>query len=163
MTKAELFKELETEFNKLKNESGLQSSLEELDKYFFIKDSILEKGFVSSNLSNQLRSRLIDVVVSWDNYLHGLVMPNPQNLFSINEAKALNESDKKEIMKIMSRAAYFVAKSGGIRLKKDKQAEAKFIDEVLGFWKDTYEPLFLKLLEKIEEHWKEVKENKEKL
>jgi len=163
MTKTELFKELEIEFNKLKNESGLKSSLEELDKYFFIKDSVLEKGFVSNNLSNQIRSRLIDVMVSWDNYLHGLVMPNPQNLFSINESKALNEKDRKEIMKIMSRAAYFVAKSGVIRIKKNRQAEAQFIDDVLNFWKNNYEPLFLKILEKIEEHWKEIKEDKEKL
>ena len=154
----ELLKELQKQFEKTKKDLGFKADLEEFDKHFFIKDLILEKGFVSENFSNQLRIRIIDVLIFWDNYLHSLVMPNPQNLFNLNESKAFNESDKKEIMKMMSRVAHIVARNGLVRLTRDKDEERKIIDDALKFWNEIYQPFFVRIMRKIEEHWKEIKE-----
>jgi len=161
MSKEDLMKELEKEYEKLKKELDLSFNLAELNEHFFIKDYILEKGFVSDNLSNQIRGRIVDIMINLDNYLHSLIMPNPQNLFNINESKALDSEDKKKIMKMMSRVAYFVAKNGSIRLNNNKEVEIDFFNNSFKFWIDVYEPFFLKLMQKIEDHWKEVEESKE--
>ncbi|MEM3074399.1 MAG: hypothetical protein QW727_00425 [Candidatus Pacearchaeota archaeon] len=153
--KKHIIKEFEQEFTKLKKNLGFKADFETLDKEFFLSDAILDKGFVSKNLSSQIRGRIVEVIISMDNYLHSLIMPNPQNLFNINESKALNDNDKKEVTKIMSRAAYFVAKNAGLRFADDKKEEGKFIDEVSNFWHNKYKPFMKKILEKIEERWKE--------
>lgn len=155
--KIELLKELEDKFNKLKSELKFNSTLEEVDKYFFIKDLILERRFVSEDFSNQLRARIIETMINWDNYLHSLVMPNPQNLFNLNESKAFDQNEKKEIMKMMSRVAHFVSRNTLLRLTRSKKEEGKFIDESLKFWKEIYTPFFVKIMEKVESHWGEVK------
>ena len=152
--KEKLLRELEKKFQETKLALGFKSNLDEIDKYFFIKDLVLEKGFVSEDFSNQLRSRIMDVMISWDNYLHSLIMPNPQNLFNLNESKAFNESEKKEIMAMMSRIAYFAASNGLARLTRDKKHEIKVINDSLKFWKETYVPFFIKIMEKIEKTWK---------
>jgi hypothetical protein len=157
----DILKELDIEFSKTREEFGFTSGLDELDEHFFIRDLVLEKGFVSGDFSNQLRIRIIDVLISWDNYLHGLVMPNPQNLFNLNEAKAFNENDKQEIVKVMSRVAHFVSRNGLVRLTRDKKEEAKIIDDSLKFWVEIYRPFFTKIMRKIENHWQDVKEGKD--
>lgn len=152
--KEDLLKQLKDKFEESKKELGLKYNLDEIDKYFFIKDLVLEKEFVSEDFSNQLRNRIMDVMISWDNYLHSLIMPNPQNLFNLNESKAFNESEKKEIMAMMSRVAYLVALNGLARLTRDKKQETKVINDSLKFWKEDYIPFFTKIMEKIEKVWR---------
>ena len=159
----DILKELDVRFSKTREELGFTSGLDELDEHFFVRDFVLEKGYVSGDFSNQLRIRIIDVLISWDNYLHGLIMPNPQNLFNLNEAKAFNEKDKKEIVKMMSRVAHFVSRNGLVRLTRNKEEEAKIIDDALKFWKEIYQPFFVKIMEKVEDHWKEVESGKEEI
>tara|TARA_Y100000310_G_scaffold329383_1_gene399112 strand:- start:200 stop:700 length:501 start_codon:yes stop_codon:yes gene_type:complete len=162
-SKEDILVELEKQFSRAKEELGFTSNLDELDSEFAISDLVLEKGYVSSDFSNQLRVRIIDVLINWDNYLHSLVMPNPQNLFNLNEAKAFNEKDKKEIVKMMSRVAHFVSRNGLVRLTRNKEEEAKIIDDALKFWKEIYQPFFVKIMEKVEDHWKEVESGKEEI
>ena len=150
-------KELEEKFQSIKKGLGFKSDLEEIDKIFFIRDLVLEKGFVSKDFSNQLRMRIFDVFVFWDNYLHNLIMPNPQNLFNMHEAKVFDESEKKDIIKIMSRVAHLVARNTFLRFSRNNKEESRLIDDSVRFWKETYFPFYIKIAKKIEGHWKEEK------
>ena len=157
MENDKLMKELEEEFRSIKKELGFKSGLEEIDKIFFIRDLVLEKGFVSKDFSNQMRMRIFDVFVFWDNYLHNLIMPNPQNLFNMHEAKVFDESGKKDIIKMMSRVAHLVARNTFLRLSRNNKEESRLIDDSVRFWKQTYLPFYIKIVKKIEGHWKEEK------
>ena len=155
MDKQELIKELRETFEKTKKELNFKTSFEEIDSVFYLTDLILEKKFISNDFSNQLRTRILDVLIWWDNYLHGLVMPNPQNLFMIHESKALNEADKKKMMKMMSRVAHILSKNHLLRLSSNKKEEGKLIDEMIGFWKEKYLPFMKEIMSKLEYSWKE--------
>ncbi len=154
MKNQELLKELETEFIKLKKELKFKSSFEDIDKIFFIKDLILDKGYVSPNLSRQICSRIVDGFSIWNGYLHSLIMPNPQNMLNINECKMLDENEKKEISDLLSKVVSLTSTNTLVGLTKNKSDEAKFIDDSVKFWKKTFNPELIKLMKKINEGWK---------
>lgn len=149
----ELILEFEKEFEKMKQELGFDSSLEDLDKIFFIKDKISEEGFVSSRLDRQICGRIVETYMNWATYLHSLILPNPQNILNLSEAKVFDSEEKKEINDLMKEAMKMGSKNTWIGLTKDKSEEAKFIDEALNKWKNNFEPKLIKIIEKIKEEW----------
>ena len=153
MNKKELLKELEEKFKVMKRELGFKVSLEEVDSIFFIKDAVLSTGFVSEVLSRQLCSRIVDTYVNWNNYLHSLIIPNPNNMLNINESKMFNEEEKKKITKLMTEIMALVSTNTLIGLTKDKSGEARFIDDSIDFWKKTFSPELIKIIKKINDEW----------
>ena len=108
MTKGpELLKELENEFNNIKKDLKFKASFEEIDKVFYLKDQILKEGFVSPNLSRQITWRIVDTYTSWYNYLHNLIMPNPQSMVQLQESQGFNDEEKEKIMKVMPKLVLF--------------------------------------------------------
>ena len=152
--KQELLKELEAKFEETKKELGFKASLQEINKVFFIKDSVLGAGFVSENFSRQLCSRIVETYANWNNYLHSLIMPNPGHMLNMTESKMLDETEKKEIMNLLGKAIAITSTNTLIGLTKEKSEEGKFVDSSLKFWKDTFSPYLTKLIKKINFGWK---------
>ncbi|MFH1608131.1 MAG: hypothetical protein ABIA78_03280 [archaeon] len=153
MTNAELLKELEKKFEKMKNELGFKASLDELERIFYIKDDILKDGYVSEALSRQICHRIVDTYGSWANYLHSIIMPNPQNILNMSEAKIFSQEEKKEVTELMKNAMQISSNNSLIGLNKDKVAEAKFIDYAVEFWDSEFGPKLIKIMKKIKEEW----------
>jgi len=153
--KAEILKELDEKFAEVQKDLGFKVSLDELDSVFFIKDSVLDSGFVSEAFSRQLSHRIMDTYNSWMSYLHNIVMPNPHNLVSANEAKMFNEDDKKEMLKLMGSLMKFSAANSHVGLTRDKAAEGKFIDNAYTFWDSEFQPAMSRLIEKTKNGWEE--------
>lgn len=153
MTNIELPKELEKKFEKIKKEMGFEASLEDIDRIFFIKDHILSEGYVSESLSRQICHRIVENYVGWSNYFHSLIMPNPQNMLNIGEAKLFNAEEKTEMTELMKKAMEISSRNSLIGLTKDKQKEAEFIDYVVKFWDEEFLPKLVKIMEKINMEW----------
>ena len=83
MFQEELLEELKEKFEKTRKELGFKSNFDEINEIFFINDFILHEKFVSEFFSRQLCRRIVDTYNSWVGYLHGLMMPNPSNIFLI--------------------------------------------------------------------------------
>lgn len=149
-----LLKELEKQFAKAKKELKFKASFEELESIFYISDGILKSGFVSEQFSRQLCSRIIDLYGGWVNYLQSLLFPNPNSLLNLSEAKLLSEEDKKEISKLISQTMALISTNTLLSLKKNKEIEARFIDEAIVFWKKTFHPQVVQLMQKIHTGWK---------
>ena len=154
MDKEKIIADLHKEFNKTKSELGFSATLEEIDKIFFITDYVLEQGFVSPDFSRQLCHRIADLFAGWNNYLHGLIMPNPGYLINIAESNTLKESERKEINKLMSETMVLISTNTLVGLTKDKKEEAKMIDDSVKFWNHTYKPKLIEIMSKIQENWK---------
>ncbi len=153
--KFELLKELKEKFEKTKSELEFQSSFEEIDRIFFISDGVLQEGFVSDNYSRQLCSRISNTYMSWANYLHGLLMPNPHYMISATESKAVNDSESKNKIWEMIRGALAIAsKNSLVGINKDKKMEAELIDEAVTYWNSTFKNEVSEILEKINKNWK---------
>jgi len=153
MNNKELLKELEEKFAKMKQELGFEANLDKLDRIFFIKDHILREGFVSNYLSRQICFRIVDVYISWTNYLHSLIMPNPQNMLNMGEAKIFSQEEKMEITELIKKAMEISSRSSLIGLTKDEEDEAKFIDEAVDLWKDIFKMKLTEIMKKINGEW----------
>jgi hypothetical protein len=153
--KKEILEELEEKFKALKEELKLKSSFEDIEGIFYVRDAVLGAGFVSENFSRQLCSRIVDTLMSWGNYLHGMILPNPQNLMNTNESKMFEEDERKEMLKLMSRVMAWVSTNTLAGLTKEKVKEKEFIDGSVGFWKNTFKPKLAEFMKKVNEKWKE--------
>lgn len=154
MDRERIVADLRKEFDKTRSELGFTATLEELDKIFFITDYVLEAGFVSFNFSRQLCHRIVDLFAGWNNYLHGLIMPNPSYLINIAESNTLNDSERKEINKLISETMVLVSSNTLVGLTGDKKEEARLIDESVRFWNNVYKPKLINIMSKIQENWR---------
>lgn len=155
MENKELLDKFEKKFEDVKKELGFKSSLNEIDQVFFVRDHILHEGFVSDKLSRQICSRISETLMNWNGYLHGLILPNPNNIINITEGQMFNEEEHNEIMKLISEMMSLVSLNTYVGISKDKKLEAEFIDGAVRFWKDTFKPHIVKIMGKIKEGWKE--------
>tara|TARA_Y100000310_G_scaffold345322_1_gene463766 strand:+ start:421 stop:921 length:501 start_codon:yes stop_codon:yes gene_type:complete len=152
--RAELLKELEVKFKQTKDDLGFKASFEELDGVFFLKDAVLSAGFVSEAFSRQICSRIVETYSNWNNYLHGLIMPNPHHILNVNESKMIDDEEKKVVTGLLSESMALASTNTLIGLTQDKKSEGKFIDDSLEFWKSSFKPKAGKVIKKINDGWK---------
>ena len=153
--KKDLLKELEKEFEDSKKRLGFKVSFEEIDSVFMLKDSILSEGFVSTNFSRQLCSRIIDFFRDWHGYLNNLLMPNGSYYASQTEAKLFqSEEDKENIWKLIKISMRFSSMHSLIGLTKDDQMEGKFVDMAYGVWVNEFNPGLEKILKRVYDGWR---------
>jgi len=153
--KEELVEELKEKFSSVREELGFESGLDELDEAFFVTDHILHEGYVSEEFSRQMCSRIRDTLNVWSNYLHSLLMPNPQHLINMTEAKLFKEDDRKKIWNLLKGALALSSSNILAGLTKDKKLEAEFIDDSLKFWHEKYKPGIVEIMEKANKGWSE--------
>ena len=153
MNKQELLNELRVKFDGIKNDLGFKSGFEDIEKIFFIKDFVLDHGFVSDSLSRMICKRIVDTLMNWNEYLHSLVMPNPNNIMNFNESKMFNDEEKKEFMRLMTEVMELVAQNSLAGVSKDKKLEAEFIDKSVNFWNNRFSPNLIKTMKKVYEEW----------
>jgi hypothetical protein len=154
MEQETLLKDLEIKFNNLKKDQKIKASLEELDEIFFIKDYICKEGFVSDRLGRQICHRIVETYMGWNEFLHGLIMPDPHNLLNIGESKIFDQEYKKKIFELMKKIMENSSSSNLILLKRSRKDEGKFIDKALNEWKEIFLPEIINIMEKINNEWK---------
>jgi len=151
METEKLIKELEEKFNKAKKELKFNASLTALDKSFFIKDAILKDGFVSERVSRQICFRVVEVFAGWNEYLHSLIMPNPQNMLNMGESKIFSQEEKKEITELMKKIMEISSRNSLIALKQD--GEGNLIDDAFNLWENEFKIKLIGIMSKINKEW----------
>lgn len=153
--KKELIKEVEKEFNRAKEDLGFNATLEELDDAFKIFDGVVSSEFVSTSFSRQLCARILDNFMGWHNYLNGILVPNSGFLASQTEANLFNNKEDREmIWGMIKKTMEYSTTHSLIGLTKNKELEAKFIDETLAYWKGHFSPSLKMILLRANEAWK---------
>lgn len=153
MEKEKLKKEFEERFEGLKKDLGFSSTLEELDDAFSINDAIMKDGFLSERLSRQICYRIVENFMGWNDYLHSLIMPNPQNILNMSESKVFSSDEKKMITDLMKKAMQVSSKNSIAGLTKDKVLEANFIDSSLKVWEEDFKVKLIEIMKKINKEW----------
>ena len=151
----EIIKELEIKFKEIKKEAGFKATLEELDEVFFIKDLSLKEGYVPTKLLRSTCHRISEVMLSWSNYLHSLIIPNPNYLISMTETQFFSDENKEEILNLLNKIMEFSSKNSLNSLLNNKKEDAKFIDNSLTFWKKELNPKLTEYMKKVNLSWKE--------
>jgi len=153
MDKQELLQEMKKKFEQTKQELGFNVTLEDLERIFYISDGVLNSDFISENFSRQLSSRIVDTYMNWNNYLHSLIMPNPQSMINMHESKMFADK-RQDIINLITKAMALVSRNTKTGLTKDKKQEAEFIDDSVKFWDEIFKPSLVKILEKVVNDWK---------
>jgi hypothetical protein len=154
IAKKELIRELYEEFVKVKVDLGFDASIEELEKAFRIVDGVVSSEFVSSDFSRQICTRILENFMSWHSYLNGLLMPSSGFLASQTEANLFSSKEDKELIwDLIKKTMEFSTRHSIIGFNRDKFEEAKFIDETLSYWNQTFSPALEKILKKSNEAW----------
>lgn len=153
--KEELIKQLREKFDGAKKEIGFKSEFKEIDEIFFVTDHILSEKFVSDNFSRQMCSRIRDTFNVWNNYLHSLLMPNPQHMLNMTEAKLFSDNERKEMWDLIKRALALNSLNTLAGLEKDLNREREFIDGSVKFWREKFKPGVLKVMKKVNKGWGE--------
>ncbi len=152
--KWDLIEQTKHQFKKIKEELGFKSTFEQLNEVFFIQDAILDTGFVSDRFSRQLSARIVDTIMNWNNYLHSLLVPNPQSMINIHESKIFTTDERKKIIELITKAMTVVSQNTLNGLTKNKKLEADFIDNSYQFWNQEFKPELEKIITKVNENWK---------
>ncbi len=153
--KKELIKEVEKEFNRVKEELGFEATLEELEDAFKIFDGVVSSEFVSTSFSRQLCARILDNYMGWHSYLNGVLVPNSGFLASQTEANLFNnQEDREMIWKMIKKTMEYSTTHSLIGLTKNKELEAQFIDDTLNYWKEVFSPNLKMILLRANEAWK---------
>ena len=153
--KEDLLKQMHEKFNEAQKEIGFAATFEEIEEIFFIKDRIFSDGFVSDKFSRQMCSRMSETLGGWVGYLHSLLMPNPQSLMNLTEARLFSEEERKEIRDLIKGAMALESLNSLAGLEKDLAKEREFIDGAVRFWNEKLKPGIVKVVGKVNGGWSE--------
>ena len=152
MNKKELLDELQVKFEETKEQLGFNSTFEEIESIYYIKDFVLTSGFLSERFDRMLCARIRDTLHSWISHFHSVIMPNPSSIFNMTENSAFNDDERKEIDLLMHKFMAFVSKNIVIGINNKVKEQGEFIDEGVKIWKDNL-PALNKFSVKIQENW----------
>jgi hypothetical protein len=155
LEKEELLKNLKESFEKLKKDLQFDTSFDELEHSFLIKDFILEEGYVAENFFVQLSSRIAAFYGEWLRYLNGLLVPTSEFLASQTEIKLFNsEEDKKKVWDLIKIGMKFANMRVFLTMQEDKKMQAEFIDESFKSWESIFKPEVSSLVQRAYTAWK---------
>lgn len=140
-------------FDRLRDELKFSSTFEDVDSIFFIVDSAEAEGFVSSRFSRALARRISNLFWNWNNYLHNLIVPNPNSMVIVAESQMFSEQERATIIDTMNKIMAHVTKNSLISLDPSPEGEASFIDDSVAFWKEVLQPKLVEIFKKISREW----------
>jgi len=110
-------------------------------------------------LIRTLRRRLVDVLFSWTNYLHNLVMPNQNNLISVNEYQQFTDDDRNTMTKIMTQLMILARQSASLEIFLDEKKDANYINTAWKEWAQIKKEL-QKIVDKNLSSWQKAENEK---
>jgi len=102
---------------------------------------------VPRDVGASIRGRIVDMFNSWYGYFHGLMLPNPQSIPMHMEAQFFDDELKTQIQSLMHKTMHFMKKSSVVGLSRDKEKEARFVEEAFDFWKNTLKPKIVEIVD----------------
>ncbi|MDP3966260.1 MAG: hypothetical protein Q8Q04_01885 [archaeon] len=153
--KKKLLVELDEAFKEAQKELGFKTSFKDLEREFSLQDSVLSTGFVSTEFSRQICSRIVEFYRDWHGYLNNLLLPNPSYYAGQTESKLFNsEEDKKRIWNLIKISMKFSSAHSLNMLSGDNKMLSKFIDEGYLSWINAFRPGLMYVLSKVSDGWK---------
>jgi hypothetical protein len=132
--------------------------LDKLDREIEIIDMLSERRELPQDMLTAVRRRFTEVIYSWINFVHSLIIPNPQSIIANKDAEAFNDKEKDVIYQKMAVLTKMTRESSSFEAKKGQpKEEAKFITENFSKFIEMKKDLG-EMNEKIIAHWqKEIK------
>jgi hypothetical protein len=127
--------------------------LEELDSEFDTLELVGREKIFPRSVLRYARWQMMQGVNAWAGYLHGFILPNPQNAASMEEYNFLTDKDKQVLVDTLNWIMYRNREMNLIQLNEDDGKSVDFITETLAEWKER-KGTIQKLLERNRDAWK---------
>jgi hypothetical protein len=150
-----LIKRLKSDFETIKKEHTIKISFEDLDKEFYLINTILSEGYVPVKLTEFISKQACNTMISWNNYLHSLCMPNPQSMISITENQMITEEMRGKIIKLMTHIMAHTAENNIMILESNSKKRAAYIDASYQLWISNFKPQMMEIMQLLQKGWVE--------
>jgi len=128
-------------------------ALENLDSELELVDMLAERNELPKNMVAAIRRRLTEVIYSWINFTHSLIVPNPQSIIVNKDSEAFDDKQKEEIYKVMAALAKMTRESTGFEAMRNKEKEeANFITQSFEKYMEL-KPRLAGINEKVVSYW----------
>jgi len=152
INKEKLYIELEEKFKETKEKLKFSSTFNEVNDCSFIKDMILEVGFVSDNFERQVCNRVVMTYYSWVGQFQAWLTAGMGSIINNNEVKAFTKEDIDTIKHLTHKAMYYFRRDKTFGIKKDYEGMGKLLDEMVKSKNDFFDKLAV-LVEKTADYW----------
>jgi flagellar motor component MotA len=93
-------------------------------------------------------------MISWVGAFHSVLMPNPQDMVTMTEAKSFSQPEKQELFTMTAKIMKLIRSNSVAGINKDKKREAQFIEDSFKLWNSELKPLTAKFEQKLYDTWK---------
>ena len=153
----EIIKDFEKKFKEFKDKAGFTAKLEKLNEFFRINDFIIREGFASKWISRQISNAISEVFSGYLSYLHGIIMPNTQNMLNLAESKLFPQEEKKEIYTLMSKIIGLLSKNHLNSIELNEKNDGEYLDLCIEFFEKELKEKMKEILKKASHYWMEGK------
>ncbi len=148
----ELIAEFRKEYDMLKKRHNKLPDYSKLNKIFYIEDFVAKTGFIT-DVSRMLCWRVIEILTGWSDYMHYLLVPNPNSMIAVTESGLFNDEEKKAMTKLISRIMHLKVRNSKASMKHDTSKDIEIINDAVEFWERELYPATTKILDKTESYW----------
>ena len=129
-------------------------SLADVDKEFYLIDRVGAEGYCTIGIITYTRSHILRYINGWASYVNEYIMPNQQNIASMESANHLNDDDREKITNFIGWATYITKCANLIQLGGDNLAKnAELIKQMMHEWRAQRE-IMSKIFKKDVDAWK---------
>lgn len=128
---------------------------EELDKEFFITDTFLSARYKPKYFLISIKRAMSNHLWSWINYLHGIILPNPQSMIMSQETNFFSEEERAEITTLMLKIVKLIKKDLILDDITDEKILAEHINYSFIKWKEL-KPNCLKIAKEAYDNWEKL-------
>jgi hypothetical protein len=128
-------------------------TLHEWDQEFDSLEFVSRQKVFSRSIVRFLRWHMMEVINGWAGYLHGFILPNPQNAAAMEEYNYLDDKEKQTIVEILNWIMYRNRGMNMLQLNENDDGSAAFVIETYREWL-AHKAIVNKLLEKNMNAWK---------
>jgi len=141
------------EYATLKERYSRLPSVDELDQELNILEVVGRTRLFPRHVVRFVRWQMMEVVNAWAGYLHGFILPNPQNAASMEEYNHFTDKEKQTIIEMLNWIMYSTREMNLLQLDEDDDRTAQFIITAFSEWKER-KKILRSVIDKNTASWK---------
>jgi hypothetical protein len=147
----EAIEHFKAEYSKIKHKGF--PALDDFNGEFDVFEHIGRDKLFPQSVLRYCRWAMLQSTGSWMMYLHGFILPNPQQAPSMEEYNFVSDDERNQIIKIINWHMYRTRDANLLQLNEDDKQTAVFVTEFFHEW-IAHKQKVQQILEKSKVEWK---------
>ena len=145
-------KDVEVKYEEFRQGTDLPR-IDVLNEHFYFMNSFMHGDYISVKFGVQCCDIITNFFKSWNGYLHEIMVPNPQNMISINEHNMFDEDARNKINALLGKVTAHIARNTVMVVESTKEDQVQYILDSIKFWEQEYKPQLKEMVTTIRDMW----------